>query len=196
MFLLPNQVWARRALIAFSLCCGAVGPVFAETGADDFDYDIVQRDESIMVDRILLLHNAERARQGQRALQWDNALARDAIAYAQSLADQDRFEHSAQSPGDDAQGENLWMGSKHGYNWDDMVAMWLVEGQNTKSGAFPNVATKGDWSDVGHYTQMIWPETQRLGCGLAANRRDEYLVCRYYPAGNVLGQVIKVNKGN
>jgi uncharacterized protein YkwD len=188
--------WARNASVALALCCAVVSPSCASTVADDFDYDVVQRDEADMVEKILSAHNAERARQGQSALQWDTKLARDASRYAQSLADEDRFEHAAQSMGDDAQGENLWMGSKSGYDWSDMVAMWLDEGQNTKSGTFPNVAKTGNWSEVGHYTQMIWPETKSIGCGLAANRKDEFLVCRYHPAGNVIGQVIKVKSGN
>lgn len=186
----------RRVAIALSLCGAALGPLYAATIAEDFDYDVVARNESQMAENIINLHNVERTRQGYPALQWDNGLAHDASAYAKTLADQDRFEHADQSAGDDAQGENLWMGSKHAYDWEAMVAMWLDEGRNTKSGSFPNVAKTGDWSEVGHYTQMIWPETTKIGCGLGANRNDEYLVCRYYPAGNVIGQVLKVKMGN
>jgi pathogenesis-related protein 1 len=43
-----------------------------------------------------------------------------------------------------------------------------------------------------HYTQMVWRDTLRIGCGKA--RSDKYwpnnivLVCRYYSAGNFLGR--------
>ena len=35
---------------------------------------------------------------------------------------------------------------------------------------------------------MIWSRTTRVGCALASNARDDYLVCRYVPAGNVVGE--------
>jgi uncharacterized protein YkwD len=190
----------RNALLkglTISFLCGMIGgPILAATATDDFDYDIVVRDDSKMSENILMEHNKERTRQGQSALQWDDTLAKDASAYAKILADTDRFEHSNPSKSGNAQGENLWMGSKRAYDWDDMVGMWLMERQNTKSGIFPAVSKTGDWSDVGHYTQIIWPETQKLGCGFAGNSKDEYLVCRYLPAGNVMGRHIKVNLGN
>lgn len=44
----------------------------------------------------------------------------------------------------------------------------------------------------GHYTQVVWRETDRVGCGVAACRilgTDGLLwVCNYEPAGNVVGQ--------
>jgi uncharacterized protein YkwD len=182
-------------LLIAILCLSLIGPLQAASATDDYDYDQVARDETQMAATILALHNAERTRIGQAALVWDGKLARDAQIYAQTLADKDIFEHADQPNGDDAQGENLWMGSKAAFGWEDMVGMWQAEGKNAKSGIFPNVAITGDWSDVGHYTQIIWPDTKQLGCGIAFNRTDEYLVCRYYPAGNVMGQFIKVKKG-
>ncbi|MEO7654234.1 MAG: CAP domain-containing protein, partial [Sphingomicrobium sp.] len=41
----------------------------------------------------------------------------------------------------------------------------------------------GDWSQCGHYTQMVWPTTTDIGCGYARGRFDA-LVCRYSPPGN------------
>ena len=56
-----------------------------------------------------------------------------------------------------------------------------------RPGVFPDVSRTGRWSDVGHYTQIIWPETQEVGCATALNASHEVLVCRYWPAGNVIG---------
>jgi uncharacterized protein YkwD len=203
MFLLPIL---NVSLMIVAVCCTIPDPIVPEPTAsnqtvemqtnNESAYDLVEREDAHMVQSILASHNDERARQGQSALIWDAKLARDAQAYAQILADKDIFEHAAQPVGNGAQGENLWMGSKAAYDWRDMVGMWIDEGTNTKSGAFPNVAKSGDWSDVGHYTQIIWPETAKLGCGLSANRKDEYLVCRYFPAGNVMGKFIKVKTRN
>jgi hypothetical protein len=35
---------------------------------------------------------------------------------------------------------------------------------------------------------MAWRNTMTVGCALASNRDNDYLVCRYSPAGNVVGQ--------
>ena len=37
---------------------------------------------------------------------------------------------------------------------------------------------------IGHFTQMVWKSTEKLGCGVSG----EYLTCRYYPPGNYVGQ--------
>jgi hypothetical protein len=49
----------------------------------------------------------------------------------------------------------------------------------------PDFSRTGRWQDAGHYAQMVWRGTTRIGCGLAHGQGQEYLVCRYSPAGNV-----------
>ncbi len=141
---------------------------------------------------LLALHNAERAKLSLPLLSWDPKLARDASGYAKKLADEDKFEHAPQSLGDDAQGENLWMGTRGFYKVNDMVGSWIEERKFLRSGNFPKVSATGDWTDVGHYTQLIWAKTQYVGCGIQHNKQDEFLVCRYYPAGNEYGEMIRV----
>ena len=45
---------------------------------------------------------------------------------------------------------------------------------------------------VGHFTQVVWKGTTKLGIGRATGKIDEWFctwaVGRYSPAGNVLGQ--------
>jgi hypothetical protein len=41
---------------------------------------------------------------------------------------------------------------------------------------------------AGHYTQVVWPATTKLGMATVRNPRGTYIVARYEPAGNVLGQ--------
>ena len=52
----------------------------------------------------------------------------------------------------------------------------------------------GDFSqETGSFTQLAWKSSRRLGIGIAYgnNRRTAYVVARYLPAGNVLGQFKK-----
>ena len=41
----------------------------------------------------------------------------------------------------------------------------------------------------GHYTQVVWRNTREVGCAVARNGSDDFLVCRYWPSGNWMGQV-------
>ena len=39
----------------------------------------------------------------------------------------------------------------------------------------------------GHYTQMVWRGTKRLGCAAARRGKTEVWVCNYDPPGNWIG---------
>ena len=138
--------------------------------------------------RLLDAHNVERRRVGAKPLIWSPRLAAHARKWADHLARTNSFEHDPADGGKDAQGENLWMGTRQAYSPEDMVGGWIEESKMFKLGLFPKVSTTGNWQDVGHYTQLIWHNTTEVGCAIAANRSDEFLVCRYSPAGNWIGQ--------
>jgi hypothetical protein len=137
--------------------------------------------------RLLLAQNAARRSLGLSPMRWDPQLAAAASAYAGELAATDRFEHSSDESGS-GQGENLWMGTRGAYTAEEMVGDWVAEKKVFRAGVFPNVSTTGDWEDVGHYTQIIWADTDRVGCGIQSSAEDDYLVCRYAQAGNVMGE--------
>ncbi len=50
----------------------------------------------------------------------------------------------------------------------------------------------------GHYTQIVWRSTQKLGCGIKVCTKNSpfgasfptwtYVVCNYQPPGNIIGQ--------
>ena len=136
---------------------------------------------------VLAVHNRERGLVGVPALVWDDALAREAAAYAAVLARLGRLEHSppASRPGE---GENLAMGTMGYYSAAGLAALWAGEKSNFVNGVFPAVSRTGNWLAVGHYSQMIWRATARVGCGTASGGGNLYLVCRYSPFGNVYGQ--------
>ena len=137
--------------------------------------------------RLLAAHNLERAAVRAPPLRWDPALAEAAAGYAPRLAALGRLEHSPRNTRS-GQSENLWMGSAGAYSPEQMVGNWAREKARFRPGVFPNVSRTGDWMDVSHYTQMIWPTTTSVGCALHRGGRNDYLVCRYAPRGNQDGR--------
>jgi hypothetical protein len=137
--------------------------------------------------RLLALHNEERARIGAPPLVWDANLAVAAASYGPQLAARGKLAHSTAEtrPG---QGENLWMGTRGAYAVEEMVASWADEKGLFRPGIFPEISRNGKWSDVAHYTQMIWRGTTRMGCAIYRSREWDFLICRYSPPGNVVGQ--------
>jgi uncharacterized protein YkwD len=132
--------------------------------------------------------NAARARLGLAPLAWNESLAADARAYAEAMARSGRFEHSPQPRGNPPQGENLWTGTRRAYSYPEMVGHWVAEARFYRPLPVPESSSSGQFGDVGHYTQIVWRATREVGCGEASNRTDDYIVCRYLPAGNVFGE--------
>ena len=137
--------------------------------------------------RLLAAHNGERTVHGIAPLTWSPALARQAAVWAQYLAQRGAFQHAPDRHG---AGENLWTGTEGYFSPEAMIGGFLDEGYKFHPGRFPDVSATGRWTDVGHYSQLIWPETHELGCALASGQGRDVLVCRYFPAGNVIGQQV------
>jgi uncharacterized protein YkwD len=139
--------------------------------------------------RALAAHNRERAASGIGALEWDNGLAADAAQWAAHLTKVGYLVHSESDPYDpDPQGENLWAGTAGYYSADAMVGLWIAEKKNFKPGIFPANSRTGNLEDVGHYTQLMWRSSDKVGCAIARGRSDEFMVCRYSEGGNVIGE--------
>jgi hypothetical protein len=149
------------------------------------------RGEALLRATMIAAHNRARQQYGVGPLVWDEALARDARAYARLLAGTGRFEHDVQIGNRPRHGENLWMGTRTAYSYAQMIGHLVDERRFYRPGRFPNVSHTGEWSHVAHYTQIIWPASQRVGCGTASNLSSDYLVCRYFPAGNIVGTMLR-----
>ena len=149
------------------------------------------RNTQLLRATMISAHNQARRQYGAGPLAWDEALARDAGVYAQRLARSGRFEHDPQVGRRPRQGENLWVGTRSAYSYAEMIGLLVDERRFFRPGRFPAVSRTGDWSHVAHYTQIVWPATQRVGCATASNRSSDYLVCRYLPAGNVVGVMMR-----
>ena len=147
------------------------------------------RGPALLREAMLAGQNEARARLGLSPLTWNETLAADARAYAEQMARTGHFEHSPQPRGNPPQGENLWTGTRRAYAYREMVGHWLAEGRNYRPLPVPQSSATGDFGDVGHYSQIVWRGSREMDCAEASNRRDDYIVCRYLPAGNVFGEV-------
>lgn len=139
-------------------------------------------------ERLLAAQNRERAGMGQAPLRWDDSLAANAREWARYLARTGKFEHSPDVPGAAPEGENLWAGTSDAYQPEAMVGLWLAEKRDFKPGTFPLNSHSNDVRKVSHYTQLIWARTNSVGCALERGQDEEFLVCRYTRAGNVIGE--------
>ena len=140
--------------------------------------------------RLLAAHNRERALVGAPPLQWDAELAAHAASYGATLASLRRLIHSPRD-GRPHERENLAMAWHGTMTPEQLVGMWSSEKRMLQPGLFPAVSRTGQWEDVAHYTQMVWPTTTRVGCAIFDADWD-YLICRYSPPGNIDGKPIFV----
>ena len=138
-------------------------------------------------ERILAIHNRERALVGAPPLRWSARLAAEASAYGTTLARLGRLQHSPPQARVGA-GENLAMGTQGHHDVATLAELWVAEKRSFANGVFPQVSRTGNWRSVGHYTAMVWRDTTSIGCGAARGAGNLYLVCRYAPAGNVVGR--------
>lgn len=148
------------------------------------------RGEAVLRVAVLGLHNAARRAFGVPTISWNTQLASTARVYAERMAATNIFAHDATPGRRKLMGENLWSGSRGVYSFEVMVGVMVEEGRLFRQGVFPNVSRTGHWHDIGHYTQIVWPTTTEVGCGLASNATTDYFVCRYAPTGNKDGTAL------
>lgn len=139
-------------------------------------------EEPSVAREFLTAHNIYRCMAGIPMLEWDLHAFRTARAYAER-APRHRLSHSEplvrRNPHGSVYGENVAIGQ--GLRPSQVVARWYDEIRNTQNGHF-----RPKRSGLGHYTQIVWRKTRRLGCSLAADGR--VAVCHYDPAGNEKGK--------
>ncbi|KAA8545730.1 hypothetical protein F0562_020819 [Nyssa sinensis] len=130
-------------------------------------------------------HNTARAQVGVGPMTWDNTVA----AYAQRYANQRIGDCNPVHSGG-PYGENLAMGSGAlmgfgGFTGKDAVTVWVAEKPNYDYNS--NSCAEG--KECGHYTQVIWGNSIRLGCASAqCNNGGWFITCNYDPPGNNIGQ--------
>ncbi|KAH8665200.1 CAP domain-containing protein [Tricladium varicosporioides] len=131
-------------------------------------------DDKTFKNDMLVAHNFYRAEHGAVALVWNDTSARYAADWSKACV----FEHSGGPTG-----ENLVAGAS---NATTSIDAWGLE------------RTSYDWNKpgfqeaTGHFTQLVWKNTTSVGCGRTSCQGKNqtpgwYVVCEYFPAGNVVG---------
>jgi pathogenesis-related protein 1 len=135
---------------------------------------------------IVDIHNRERAAVGVPPLTWSDSVAAGAQNWADNMLSTGVYKHSTLEQLN-GQGENMVAGMGANYPLLDMIHGWVNEKQYYHGQPIEGTLGAPD-ATYGHYTQMVWNSTTEIGCGYATNDQSTYFVCRYSPAGNILGQ--------
>jgi uncharacterized protein YkwD len=128
---------------------------------------------------ILAAHNRYRARHCAPPLGWSGELVKESQRWAKNLAaHRCAFEHNP----DPRYGENLaYFRPPGALSQEDVVEQWYreIDGYNFKKPGFS--------MEAGHFTQLVWVGTKRLGCASVECGGGELWVCNYDPPGNMQG---------
>lgn len=143
-----------------------------------------QKSPSDFANAVLKHHNELRRKHNVSDLQLDSNLMAAAQNWANQLAREDQFYHNPNAK----YGENLYCS----WNSDPNAKVdprgacqsWYDEIKHYTFGVEPRGV-----SQIGHFTQVVWKKSQRLGVGYAKSRSGKMLVvCTYDPRGNYMGE--------
>jgi uncharacterized protein YkwD len=130
--------------------------------------------------------NQYRSRHGAPPLSWDADLASLAQQWATHLAENKKFDHGMLvNKEGHAVGQNIAMsGSKV---WDPSIAIRLWYSERGKY----DFRKPGFSLATGHFTQIVWVNTTKVGMGLCSANGGTVVVADFSPPGNVSGAYVK-----
>lgn len=128
---------------------------------------------------ILKEHNKYRWALGLIDLVYSPALQHEAEVWVRNLAIKDKMYHDSKNKN---HGENLaW--ANYTMSIKEAIGIWGSERINY------NHFTHRSASVTGHYTQIVWKSTTKVGCASSVSDSGKYYwVCRYDPSGNFVEQ--------
>ncbi|TQV98132.1 hypothetical protein V2A60_006185 [Cordyceps javanica] len=129
------------------------------------------RDHDDFNNKMLEATNWYRSQHGANDVSWDHGLADYASNHARTCV----RNHSGGPHGENIAFSTIWSSS----------AAWVnVFGRERAAFDFAN---GGPGQNTGHFTQLVWKDTNRMGCGWAQCRDWYHVVCEYQNPGNVGG---------
>ena len=132
-------------------------------------------------------HNRVRNDVGVGPVTWDATIAKFAQDYANKLATTiKQLQHNPNRVLNGVTlGENLSWGSAGSWTVLQLADQWESQEKNLWT---PGSVIPSGSNPAGHYTQIIWRNSTKIGAGIATGPSGTYLVCNYSPAGNFIGQ--------
>ena len=173
---------SRRALcigIALTsvIAVTGVGATSAEAEPNHLCVNSAYREE------MLHLHNNFRADHQAPKLQLDDKLNKLAEDWAQHLARTHTFEHRPNNE----YGENLYMMTNNGGDFAEAEPAFRAWADEE---AVYDYNKPGFAQETGHFTQVVWKDTQRMGVARTCvpDSGETYVVANYDPPGNWKGR--------
>lgn len=129
--------------------------------------------------QILTRHNYYRAQHQVGDLVRLPAIEKIAQNYSEYLASIGKMEHSKNKYNGKSLGENLYYGYLSSNIGINTVEKWYSE-----ESAY-DYNNPGYKKGIGHFTQLVWKNSENLGCNVGCKSNNYcYVTCNYYPAGN------------
>ncbi|WP_407667475.1 CAP domain-containing protein [Myxococcus dinghuensis] len=177
-----------RSLVALGLL--APLSVVAGCGSDDETNEDTPPE---FIQDMLEAHNATRASAtptpspALEPLTWDTKAAAVARAHAAKCV----FEHNSDRGN---HGENITAATP-----DSLTTQGVVQGWSSEAKDYDYATNRcADGEQCGHYTQVVWRDTKRVGCATQTCTTHspfgarfptwQFWVCNYAPPGNYVGQ--------
>lgn len=134
----------------------------------------------------LEFHNKIRKEVGVEPLSWSIELSKFAQEWADYLANQNcMMMHRPQNTNPNNYGENIFRGNGGSYTVLFASQSWYSEIKDYRN---EPVSSK-NLELIGHYTQMVWRKTTKVGIGIAnCSNGGVIIVANYDPPGNYIGQ--------
>jgi len=137
--------------------------------------------DSVFQSTVLNSTNFYRSEHNATSLTWNSSLSSFALSWAQKC----QWAHS-HGPN----GENL------AENYENVTD--AIDGWGDERGKY-DFSHGGFGEGTGHFTQLVWKATTSVGCARVncanndkgGNAQGWYVVCEYWPPGNVMGQFAK-----
>ncbi|NXO28543.1 GLIP1 protein, partial [Cisticola juncidis] len=158
-------------------------------------YPLPDIEDAKFIEDCVRAHNTFRSKVNPPAsnmffMSWDAALAKTAKAWAKKC----KFNHNTylKMPGKmhptfSFVGENIWTGTAHIFSVDAALQSWFNEVSSY------DFSTNTCTDICGHYTQVVWAESYKVGCAVHFCSTVEnfpglfnaaHFVCNYGPPGN------------
>jgi len=149
-------------------------------------------------------HNTYRATHQSPNMVLDDKLSQDAKDHAERLAAKGKYLSQSDHDENTNDGENIGISCSSGSHpsYDDVTDKWYSEEKDydydkgrLKDECLRNPAPASCHKAIGHFTQVVWKGSVKLGIGKATGRVGNWnctwAVGRYSPAGNTGGQFQK-----